>query len=114
MVLVLTEDALVVCAHELGKVALVPTQSWVTIESRRVLVQPDPEQKGIGGCPNIGPTIKSCQSTMGVRQGYSTWVRIDGRPLVLASLEGVTDGTPPGLVNYNVNDPGETFVSESA
>ena len=75
----LTVDALVVCAHELGKVGLVASQSWVTVEGRPMLVRADPEGRPIAGCPNIGPTIKPCTSTLAVKVGYSDLVRIGGR-----------------------------------
>ena len=47
----LTEDARLVCKHQMGKVQVVPTQSLVTIGGRRVLVAPDPEGRPINGCP---------------------------------------------------------------
>ena len=43
----LTVDALLVCAHELGKVGIVASQSWVTVEGRPVLVKADPEGRPI-------------------------------------------------------------------
>jgi hypothetical protein len=110
---VLTVDALVVCAHELGKVGLVPSQSWVTVEGRPVLVRPDPEARPITGCPNIGPTIKPCTTTLVVKVGYSSLVRIDGRPVCLDTVRGLTDGTPPGVVEYKVNTPGQRLVTEA-
>lgn len=111
----ITLDALVVCAHELGKVGLVAGQGWLTVEGRPVLVATDPEGRPIAGCPNVGPTIKPCTSTLAVRQGYSTWIRVDARPVVLATLRGFTDGTPPGVVDYKVNLAGQTLVTtESA
>ena len=109
----LTVDALVVCAHELGKVGLVASQSWVTVEGRPVLVRSDPEGRPIAGCPNLGPTIKPCTLTLAVQQGYSTLVTIDGRPVCLDSLAGLTDGTPPGTMKYKVNAPGQTLVTEA-
>jgi hypothetical protein len=109
----LTVDALVVCAHELGKVGLVASQSWVTVEGRPVLVRADPEGRPIGGCPNIGPTIKPCTSTLAVKVGYSDLVRIGGKSACLDTLSGLTDGTPPGVVEYKVNAPGQTLVTEA-
>lgn len=108
----LTVDALVVCAHELGRVGLVNSQPWVTVERRPLLVRADPEGRPIRGCPNIGPTIKPCTTTLKVQQGYSTLVTIDGRPVCLDTLTGLTDGTPPGIVKYKVNAPGQTLVTE--
>ena len=107
-----TLEAVVQCAH-LGKVGLTASQTWVTVLGRPVLVRADPEGRPISGCPNIGPTIKPCTSTLKVRSGYSTWIRVDGRPVALDSLVGLTDGTPPGVVKYQVNAPGQRLVSEA-
>jgi hypothetical protein len=108
----LTEDALIVCAHELGRVALEPGQTLVTVERRRLLVATDPEGRPIRGCPNVGATIKPCARTLQVRAGYSQLLRIDGRRVCLDTVVGLTDGTPPGVVPYEVNAPGQVFVSE--
>ncbi len=110
----LTEDALVVCQHELGTVSIQPTQDWVTISRRRVLVEPNPEGRPIKACPNIGATIKPCQTTLKVQEGYSDWIRIGGRRVCLDTVTGLTDGTPPGLVKYHVRQPGQQLVSEAA
>jgi len=110
---VLTEDALLVCAHVLGTVGIQPTQDLVTIEGRCVLVENDPEGRPITACPNIGATIKPCQLTLKVREGYSDLVRIDGRRMCLDTVTGLTDGTPPGTVKYKVRDPGQNLVSEA-
>jgi len=107
----LTEDAKIVCDHRLGVVKNEPTQEWVTINQRRILVDSDPEGKEIKGCPNYGPTIKPCTKTLKVKEGYSDFIRIDGHAVCLDSLAGLTDGTPPGIVNYIVVEPGQNFVS---
>lgn len=112
--LVLNEDALIVCRHELGKVKLEPVQDWVRIEGKRMLIEPDPEQRQINGCPNIGPTIRPCQTTLKVRSGYSVFVRVDANPVCLDSIVGLTDGTPPGVVDYKVNKPGQNLVAATA
>jgi hypothetical protein len=111
---ILTEDALVVCKHELGTVNLQPAQDWVTIRLRRVLVEPDPEGRPIKACPNVGATIKPCQKTLKVQKGYSDWIRIEGQRVCLDTVIGLTDGTPPGLVQYHVRQPGQELVSEAA
>lgn len=110
----LTEDALLACKHVLGKVDLKPSQPWVSIQGRKVLVEPDPEGRSIKGCPNIGATIKPCQHTLKVKSGYSTWIRVDGQPVCLDTVQGLTDGTPPGVVLYTVRDPGQQFVEGDA
>ena len=109
---VLTEDAVLICNHTLGIVDIEATQSLVTINGRQALVETNPESRRIKGCPNIGATIKPCQNTLRVQTGYSDFIRIDGKRICLDSVEGLTDGTPPGTVNYRVRDPGQSFVSE--
>ncbi|PKM44803.1 MAG: hypothetical protein CVV05_09635 [Gammaproteobacteria bacterium HGW-Gammaproteobacteria-1] len=108
----LTEDAVMVCAHETGIVGITATQSLVTIGKRRVLVAADPESRPIVGCPNVGPTIKPCTSTLPVQQGYSSLIRIEGRKVCLDEVTGLTDGTPPGTVKYHVRSAGQNLVAE--
>ena len=109
--LLLTEDAGIFCKHALGKIANQPSQSFVTVEGRRILVEPDPIGRSISGCPNTGPTIKPCTSTLSVTAGYSTFIKIDGHAVCLDTLVGLTDGTPPGVVEYTVRTAGQTFVT---
>lgn len=108
----LTEDTTIVCQHELGHVGIRPTQTFVTIAGRRVLVSPNPQGRPITGCPNVGATIKPCTQTLAVRHGYSDWLRIEGQSICLDTLRGLTDGTPPGTVDYEVRHPGQILVSE--
>lgn len=108
---VLTEDAKLVCKHELGVVQLQTSQDLVTVEHRTVLVEKNPERCSISGCPNVGPTIKPCQLTLKVEKGYSDLVRVDGKRVCLDTVTGLTDGTPPGTVKYKVRTPGQQLVS---
>ena len=108
----LTEDATVTCKHVLGVVKNQPSQALVTIAGRRVLVEADPVGRSIGGCPNVGATIKPCLTTLAVQQGYSPLVKVGGRRVVLDTLSGLTDGTPPGTVKYVVRDPGQRLVDQ--
>jgi hypothetical protein len=109
---ILTEDAHLICGHDLGHVNNRPSQNWVTVEGKSVLVEDDPEGRLILGCPNIGATIKPCMKSLKVDTGYSEFVRIDGKPICLDTVTGFTDGTPPGMVKYRVQSPGQEFVSE--
>jgi len=108
---VMTEDAIVICSHQLGNVSNQPSQKLVTINNRRVLVDNDPEQRSIRLCPNIGVTMKPCQNTLKVMVGYSTFVKIDGKKICLQTVTGLTDGTPPGIVNYSVRAAGQQLVT---
>jgi hypothetical protein len=109
----LTQDAILVCQHNLGRVSVAAGQDWVTIGGRQVLVENDPEGRPITGCPNIGATIKPCLLTLKVQSGYSDWIRVDGRRVCLDSITGYTDGTPPGVVKYQVVASGQTLVQEA-
>lgn len=110
--LLLTEDAVLTCKHELGRVAVVATQQWVSVEGRHLLVEGDPEGRPIAGCPNIGATIKPCLLTLKVVDGYSDWIRVDGRRVCRETVTGLTDGTPPGVVKYEVKSAGQWLVRE--
>ncbi len=110
--LFLTEDAVLTCKHELGRVAIIGTQDLLTIGGRRVLVENDPASRPIAGCPNIGAAIKPCLFTLPVQTGYSDWIRADGKRLCLNTVTGLTDGTPPGVVKYQVSSTGQSFVTE--
>jgi hypothetical protein len=108
----ITQDALVRCDHVMGIVQIVPSQNWVTIESRAVLVAKDPEGRPIAGCPNAAPPMRPCLTTLVVREGYSDLLRIDGRAVCLDTITGRTDGSPPGVVDYTVASPGQILVTE--
>jgi hypothetical protein len=97
------------CDHE-GRVDNNPSQHWVEIDGHPVLVDNDPEGRTVKRCPNIGATMKPCTATLKVKQGFSAWIRIDGKAIVLDNLDGLTDGTVPGTVHYRVRLPGQSFV----
>jgi hypothetical protein len=109
----LTSDSTLVCSHELGRIQNEPSQNLVTIGGVPVLVEPDPEGRRIKGCPNIGITIKPCWHTLAVKKGLSEFIRVGGKRVCLDSVSGITDGTPPGVVVYKVNDAGQDIVSEA-
>lgn len=108
----LTENAVLVCTHETGLVSNEPSQNFVRIKGRRILVARNPENKTITGCPNTGPAIKPCTKTLKVTRGYSALVRINGHSVCLSNITGLTDGTPPGIVAYKVRSAGQKLVSE--
>jgi hypothetical protein len=108
----LTEDALLACAHDAGIVDIAPTQSLVTIDGRRVLVDPNPESRKIKGCPWVAPGQFACLLTLSVREGYSPTIRIDGQQVCLDTVVGLTNGTPQGTFDYTVRKPGQALVSQ--
>lgn len=103
-----TEDATMVCAHQPGNVtAFDPSQSWVTIGQRRVLIEPDPVNRSIVGCPNIPPMGKQCLKTLGVFVGYSGLIKIGGFRVCMSNLEGPVDAPSPP---YSVRSPAQELV----
>jgi hypothetical protein len=108
-----TVRAVLRCGHD-GRVQNAASQHWVTVGGDDVLVDDDPQGRAVAGCPNIGPTMKPCTTTLAVQSGYSTWIRVDGDRVALSSVDGLTDGTVPGTVHYTVRDPGQTFVGADA
>ena len=104
-----TQSAKIHCGHD-GPVSNRASQGWLTVAGVPVLVEDDPERRTISGCPNTGPTMKPCTITLVVGVGYSEWLRVDRRRIVLSHLDGLTDGTVPGTVHYTVRDPGQSRV----
>ena len=115
---ILTDKAKLVCQHKTGVVLIIATQQLVRIDGRYVLVgglpKGDPEFQPIAGCPNFGLTIKPCTFSLKVMRGYSSFIFINGRPICLDTISGLTDGTPPGVVKYEVVQPGQVFVEAQA
>ncbi len=108
----ITAIAVLRCGHD-GLVDNRPSQDWVRIHGRSVLVHPDPEGRSISACPNVGANLKPCKKTLAVRSGYSALVRIDGHAVALETVRGYTDGVPPMAVDYTVRDPGQHLVQMS-
>jgi hypothetical protein len=107
----LSEKAVLVCDHELGRVGLAPRQGLVRVNGQRLLVDDDPEGRPIGGCPNSNPLagIQPCRKTLAVAAGYSALVRVNGRRVCLEPVTGMTDGVPPTF-HYGVREPGQSLL----
>ena len=107
--LLITEDATIVCGHG-GRAAVAASQRWVTVQGRALLVATDPEAKGISGCPFLA-SGQPCVGTAGVTKGYSTLLRVDGRAVCRADVEGPT--LPLRVAHYTVARPAQAFVTET-
>jgi hypothetical protein len=119
-VLVLSANAVLQCSHVNGLVTIATSQAFVTVtepasRDRRVqrasvlLIEPDPEDRPIVGCPNINVGIFPCTITKRVRTGYSAFVTIGGKPICLATVTGLTNGSP-GVFEYAVSAAGQGFI----
>jgi len=100
------------CSHG-GRVTLIPRQEKVTIQGGAVMCEPD-----LVGCVIVGcaqpptPGTKPCTTVVATFPGStSPKVSVDGRPVYLATLSGITDGVPPGTLI--TADPGQTSVEGS-
>jgi hypothetical protein len=109
----LTEDATVICDHQLGVVTKYDLhQHRVTIGGRKVLVASDPAGCPIARCPVVPPMGKPCTRTLPVVRGYSDLVTIEGHRVCLDTVTGLTNGVTP--VPYRVRTPGQTLVDSTS
>jgi hypothetical protein len=106
---VLTTSAVIMCPHG-GRVTLVPRQTAVQIQGGMVLCEGDVIGQPILGCAQPPtPASKPCLVVVSTLPGSSSpKVSVSGRPVHLATLTGLTDGVPPGVVT--VVSPGQTVV----
>jgi hypothetical protein len=102
----------VICNHG-GTVTLVPRQENVTIQGGAVMCEPDLVGSVIVGCAQPPtPSTKPCTTVVATFPGStSTTVSVEGRPVYLATLSGITDGVPPGTLI--TTDPGQKSVEAS-
>jgi hypothetical protein len=108
----LTEDAVLNCPHQSGIVDIVASQSLVTVDARRVLVESDPENRPIKSCPWSGPGLAKCSKTEAVKEGYSPLISIDGLRVCLDTVTGLTTSIPPKTFSYTVRHAGQDLVSQ--
>jgi hypothetical protein len=109
MPLIVTTNATIMCSHG-GQVTLIPKQAQVTIQGGSVLCEGD-----LSGAPIIGclqppsPGSKPCTMVVSTLPGSSApTVLVLGRPVLLQTLTGLTDGVPPGTIM--VANPGQATV----
>jgi hypothetical protein len=97
---VLTTNAVIMCAHT-GQVMLAPRQAKAICTGGPALCVPDLVGAPIVGCTQAPSTnTKPCTMIASTLPGsFSPTFFVEGRPVYLATLTGVTDGVPPsGLI----------------
>lgn len=102
------------CDHGGSLTGVFSTAPFVKINGASVLVDGDLLLKPVAGCPNIGATIKPCNLTLTMSNGKSSFIKINGRSVLLENATGITDGTPPGVVQYSVFLTHQSFVKENS
>lgn len=109
---IITEKTDLRCAHG-GKVSgLFSTAPFVKINGASVLVDGDLLLKPIVGCPNMSATIKPCFLNLSMNTGKSSFIKVNGRSVLLENATGITDGTPPGVIKYSVFLSNQNLVKE--
>lgn len=106
---IVTTNATIICIHG-GQVTLIPKQMQVQIQGGSVLCEGDLSGAPIIGCAQPpSPGTKPCTMVVSTLPGSSApTVTVLGRPVLLATLSGMTDGVPPGTIT--VVNPGQTSV----
>jgi hypothetical protein len=106
---VVTTNATILCAHG-GRVTLLPKQMQVAASGGMLLCEPDLVGSPIVGCAQVpSPSSKPCTTVVSTLPGSTSMkVMVGGRPAYVATLQGMTDGVPPGMIT--VVDPGQTTV----
>jgi len=107
----LTRKAILKCAHG-GVVNNVNSQDWVRVDDDPLLIENDPRQRSISGCPMLTITTPPCTSTVSVDDAsYSAFVRIDGKRVCLDSTSGRTNWSQLGITPFSVTSVAQKFVS---
>jgi predicted cobalt transporter CbtA len=106
---IVTSNAVIMCAHG-GQVTLIPKQTQVMIQGGAVLCEPDLVGAPIVGCAQPpSPSTKPCTMVVSTLPGSTSLkVIVGGRPAYVATLNGLTDGVPPGALI--VTSPGQMTV----
>ena len=106
---VVTSNATIMCVHG-GQVTLIPKQTQVMIQGGAVLCEGDLVGAPIVGCVQpLSPGTKLCTIVVSILLGSSSLkVLVAGRPAYVATLQGITDGVPPGTLI--VANPGQASV----
>jgi hypothetical protein len=96
MAQVLTTSAQVKCQH--GGMAVLTSSSKLAVSGTKVLLKAGVGQLTSPVCPNSGgpPTP---DLNVSITTGLSQKLMSDGNPVLLSTLTGTGDGSPPGTVS---------------
>ena len=106
---IVTSNATILCVHG-GRVMVTPRQMKVLIQGGSVLCEGDLSGVPIVGCAQPPtPATKPCTMVVSTLPGSASLkVTAAGRPVLLSTLSGITDGVPPGTIM--VVSPGQMSV----
>jgi hypothetical protein len=105
----LNANAIILCTHG-GTVNPIPSQAKVLAGGAPVLCVPDLNGAPIAGCPvPVTGATKPCTTVVAVTPpSWSLKVSVDGKPVYVSTLVGITDGVPPGALTLVF--PGQVTV----
>jgi hypothetical protein len=93
----LTENSSVVCAHQ-GTVGLSASQSKLKVSGAKVLVDGDLKSAPVNGCTTVPDTnTKTCLTIASVVAGVASKLTVQGKGVLLETIQGQTDGTVGGI-----------------
>jgi hypothetical protein len=96
MARVLTDVSSVDCGH--GGRVTTQGETKLKVDGALVLLEPGIAGRSVGACPvvdNSSGTLK-CKRVIAISAGRATKLRVNGRPVMLDTLAGGTDGTAAG------------------
>ncbi|MEV4559237.1 hypothetical protein AB0K51_19920 [Kitasatospora sp. NPDC049285] len=105
---VLNADASIGCGHG-GTVQITPGQRTFKAGGAPVLAVGDLDGRPIAGCTQVtsGTTVQ-CSAVVSVAGGAAATLTAGGRPALLETVSGLTNGAPPGVLT--VLTPGQTTL----
>ena len=112
---VLTAGSSVKCLHQ-GTVQLSAGQQKLKVAGNAVLVMGDLMGKSISACPvpTAGPPpTKPCTTTTAMLAGTAAKLKVDGKPVLLETANGTTDGLAPAPGTWSVQSAAQTKLTAS-
>jgi hypothetical protein len=114
--LVIAENSTLTCTHT-GKIQLQASQSKLTIQGKKVLVEGDLPSKPISGCTTVNDTTKGnkiCLQVASATGGVAKKLKVNGKGVLLATIKGQTDGTVGGVPQqWSVQNANQTKLQSA-
>ena len=114
MAAILTESSMLVCTHQ-GQVQLHAGQSKLTVSGSKALVEGDLSAAAVSNCitvPDPNTTTVKCLAVATASGGVAGKLKVDGKGVLLESIQGQTNGTVGGTPQtWSVQSAGQTKLT---
>ncbi|MFE5587286.1 hypothetical protein [Kitasatospora sp. NPDC056531] len=109
---VLTTASVLQCIHG-GQLTVPSNDTALTVDGQPVLLQSDLATATVVGCANTNAAAGQtpCLMVTAVLAGLSTKLTVRGQPVLLETAQGLTNGTPPAPVMWQVASAGQTKLT---